>query len=185
MYSNMSSGVLSYYFLPYFPIATTEYYNQGIIGTHSSRWLESLTIMKGTMAVGRHEWFWSSIWELTTQSQAWGREQPTLGIIWIFLNPKAYLHWHTSSYEATSPHPSQTVPQTEYQLFKHMGLWEPFSFRPPQETILLLSSFSRIITAGFYTGPMTCLVSNYSDTCAMWDMGSISQSWHWTPTPQN
>jgi hypothetical protein len=35
------------------------------------------------------------------------------------------------SNKATLPNPSQTVPTTGNQAFKHITLWRPFSFKPP------------------------------------------------------
>lgn len=34
--------------------------------------------------------------------------------------------------KATPPNPSPTVPPTGDYIFKHMSLWDPFSFKPPE-----------------------------------------------------
>ena len=40
--------------------------------------------------------------------------------------------WYTFSNETTLPNPSQTTPPTDNQVFKHMKLWGPLSFKPPE-----------------------------------------------------
>lgn len=49
---------------------------------------------------------------------------------------------YTSSNMVTPPNSTQRVPPIGHQVFKHMNLWVPFSFKPPQWEIFSLSSLS-------------------------------------------
>ena len=56
------------------------------------------------------------------------------GVCWQWHNLwdlKACFQWHASSNTATSPNLSQAVLPSGNQVFKHLSLWGPFSFKPP------------------------------------------------------
>jgi hypothetical protein len=68
-----------------------------------------------------------------------------------FLKPQSPLpddiHSPTSYPRPTSP--SQTVPPTGDQAFKHMSLGEPFSFKPSEEPINLLGLITGVWVRGY------------------------------------
>ena len=53
---------------------------------------------------------------LHLETQVWNRERET------FETSQLRFQWHTASYKATPPHPSQTLPPTEDQAFKYISL---------------------------------------------------------------
>lgn len=60
------------------------------------------------------------------------------GSVMGFWNLKAYPQWHISSNKTISPDPSQAVPLTRDQAFKHLSILRPFSFNSPHSQYFLL-----------------------------------------------
>jgi hypothetical protein len=75
---------------------------------------ESITIMVGNMVAGKQTWSWSS-------SRAWHGSLKHQSLLLVTPPPMR-----------PHPNPSQTVPPTGGQVFKHMNLWGPSSFKPSQ-----------------------------------------------------
>lgn len=71
--------------------------------------------------------------ELTSWSTS-KRPKELIGDGTGFCSLKLLLQRHTSFSEATHLNPSQTVSLTIDHEFKHILLWRPFSFKPPQNS---------------------------------------------------
>lgn len=83
--------------------------------------------MVGSKAARRQPWCWSRSWEVTSL-QVGGRERAN----WEWWDLKSHPpQWHISFHNISHLNLSQTVlPAADYA-FKHMSLWQPFSFKTP------------------------------------------------------
>ena len=92
----------------------------------------------GDMITGRQAQFWRCSWELISDPQIANRVNQVQSSV-DFLIPKAIFQLthllqqsHTCFNKATPSNTSQTVPLTENQTFKHLNIWGPNLFKPPQ-----------------------------------------------------
>jgi hypothetical protein len=108
---------------------------------------------KGKHLTGVGLLFWGSLhyqhdretWCLRRSSEfcihiSGSRKGETLSLEWAAWNLQANPQWHASLNKATPSNPSQAVPLPNAQAVKHMSLWGPFPFKPPQEWLLENSS---------------------------------------------
>lgn len=109
-FSYFSSPLVLYLLLRY---STTKaiYKRNAFIWAHSSRGLESMIIMAGSRTTGKED---------------------TLGPVWTFETSKPSSSNILPSSKLMDANPSQRVPLTGGQVFKHISLWGPFYFKPSQ-----------------------------------------------------
>lgn len=96
---------------------------------------ESITVMVGSMAVGRQTWYWSSGGQLTSwngncvSERGWGENANWKWC--MFQTLKACPQRYTSSTKAMPPNPSQTFPLMGASHLNTQAYRVPFSFKPP------------------------------------------------------